>query len=345
VGNGKPFFYTYTNEYLHKYIPKQREMSEYTEKSYTDALSLFRRYALEKHGLSVDKLKFDHINFDFITGFTEWLKTDAGEKKGDSAQTCNLRVSAIRSYVKFAMSKDVGLASLWILLKGIPSIKTVQTVKEILSENALRAMIENSSKNNRLGLRNTTLLVLMYDSACRIDEILNLRLIDVYLDTALPNIFVMGKGKKERNIPLMERTVEYLKEYITVFRNNIQDIPYMFYNIIKGVAGPLSQDCIAKMLKKTANQARIDCPEIPEKVHSHMLRRTRATHLYQLGHDIYWIARFLGHESIETTKEYLSPSMEQMRHALESSDPENDFKVTVNTEDYEKKRARLYGIR
>ena len=341
-------FFAYADEYLHTYIPKQREMSKQTEKTYTDALSLFRRYAFECHKLAVDKLAFGHINFDFITGFTMWLKDSDAGKSGSSAQTCNLRVSAIRSYIKFAMSKDAGLTSLWILLKGIPPVKTVKAAKDVLSEDALRAMIECAYKQNRLGLRNATLLVLMYDSACRISEILELKMCDVFLDTTDPYIFVMGKGRKERRLPLMERTALYLKEYAAAFHGDGLDAQYLFYSIIKGTTGPLSQDCISKILKKTADEVRVKCPDItdfPDKIHAHMFRRSRATHLYQAGYDIYWIARFLGHELIETTKEYLNPSMEQMRRALEASSSADDFKTTVNTDEYEKKRARLYGIR
>ena len=270
--NRNALFFTYANEYLHKYLPKQREMSVHTEKSYTDALSLFRRYAFEIHGLTVDKLKFEHVNFDFVTGYAMWLKVAVDGKKGSSAQTCNLRVSAIRSYVRFAMSKDAGLASIWIQLKGIQPIKTTKPEKEILSENALKTMIHISSKNERLGLRNSTLLVLMYDSACRISEILNLKMCDISLFVAQPHIFVTGKGKKERRIPLMDRTVAYLKEYTSVFHASNLGTDYLFYTVIKDTAGPLSQDCISKVLKKAADEARYECPDIPDKIHAHILR-------------------------------------------------------------------------
>jgi len=84
---------------------------------------------------------------------------------------------------------------------------------------------------------------------------------------------------------------------------------------------------------------------MPKKIHSHMFRRTRATHLYQHGHDIYTIARFLGHEQIETTKEYLNPSMEQLREALESTCSKNESGTISTPEGYEARRARLCGIR
>ena len=321
-------------------------MSKNTEKTYTDAMSLFRRYALENHGLGVDKLTFDHLDFDFITGFTLWLKASKTRRHGDSAATCNLRTSVIRSYVKFVMAKDVGLATIWISLKGIPPIKTEKIVKDILSEKAMNAILEQPAQNTRLGLRDITLMVLMYDSACRISEILNLRKCDIKLDCQYPNILVIGKGRKERCLPLMDRTVTYLKKYISVFQDNYKyDTPFLFYTVIKGTAGPISQDCVAKILKKYADRARVICPEIPKKVHAHMLRRTRATHLYQCGHDIYTIARFLGHEQIETTKEYLNPSMEQLRKALESTCIKNESGTIHAPEGYEERRARLCGIR
>ena len=344
--HSKNLFFTYANEYLHKYIPLQRDMSKNTEKTYTDAMSLFRRYALEDHGLGVDKLTFEHLDFDFIIGFTLWLKAPKDGKQGDLATTCNLRTSVIRSYVKYAMGKDVGLATIWILLKGIPPVKTKKIAKDILSEKALNSILRQPVQNTRLGMRNITLMILMYDSACRISEILNLRKSDIKLDGPHSHILVTGKGRKERCIPLMDRTVDYLKKYISIFHNDSKyDTPFLFYTVIKGTTGQISQDCVSKILKKFADGARISCPDIPKKVHAHMFRRTRATHLYQHGHDIYTIARFLGHEQIETTKEYLNPSMEQLREALESTCTKNESGTICTPEGYEERRARLCGIR
>jgi len=344
--NNKILFFTYANEYLHKYIPLQREMSGNTEKAYADALSLFRRYALEVHNLGVDKLAFDHLDFDFMTGFMLWLKSPRNDNKGVSATTCNLRISAIRSYVKYAMGKDIGLAAIWLSLKGIPPVRTEKKAKEIFSENALNVLFRQPAKNTRLGLRDITLMVLMYDSACRVSEILNLKINDVRLSDPHPQIFVFGKGRKERCLPLMDRTVTYLKKYISVFHDSPESgTQFLFYTVIKGSPGPLSQDCVAKIIKKHAYAAKSSCLEIPKKIHSHLFRRTRATHLYQHGHDIYTIARFLGHEQIETTKEYLTPSMEQLRHALERSYVKNNSETIPTPVGYEERRAKLCGIR
>jgi len=271
--NNRTLFFTYANEYLHKYIPLQREMSRNTEKAYADALSLFRKYALEVHGLGVDKLAFDHLNFDFITGFTLWLKSPMNGNKGVSAKTCNLRVSAIRSYVKYAMGKDVGLAAIWLLLKGIPPVRVEKVVRDIFSENAMNALLRQPTQNTKLGLRDITLMVLMYDSACRVSEILNLKMEDVRHSGPHPQIFVVGKGRKERCLPLMDRTVAYLKKYISVFHDSSSSgTQLLFYTVCKGSTGPLSQDCVSKIIKKHACAARFECAEVPKKVHAHMFR-------------------------------------------------------------------------
>lgn len=321
-------------------------MSGNTEKAYTDALSLFRRYALETHGLGVDKLSFDHLDFDFMTGFIQWLKSPTNGSRRASATTCNLRVSAIRSYVKYAVGKDIGLSAIWISLKGLPPVRVEKAVKEILSENAMSALFMQPIQNKKLGLRDMTLMVLMYDSACRVSEILNLKMDDIRLSGPHPQMFVVGKGRKERCLPLMDRTMAYLKKYISVFHDSSKpSTQLLFYTVCKGFTGPLSQDCVAKIIKKHASSARNTCLEMPEKVHAHMFRRTRATHLYQHGHDIYTIARFLGHEQIETTKEYLSPSMEQLRSALESTYVNDATRTIPVPEGYEERRAKLCGIR
>jgi site-specific recombinase XerD len=346
MGNDKALFFAYANEYLHKYIPLQRGMSRNTEKTCTDAMSLFRKYALEAHKLGVGKLTFERVDFDLVTGFTDWLRAADNGRKGDSGATCNLRVSAIRSYVKFAMGKDAGLSSVWLALKGVPPVKTAKAAKYILSEQGLGALLRQPAMNTRAGLRDMTLMVLMYDSACRISELLSLRKSDIVPDGQYPHMVVLGKGRKERRLPLMDRTIAYLKEYMSVFHSRPETDPaLLFYAVAKGAAGPLSQDCVAKMLEKYAARARAACPEFPARIHSHIFRRSRATHLYQQGYDIYTIARFLGHEQVETTKEYLSPSMEQLREALENTCAKNEFGDLPSPEGYEAKRARLCGIR
>ena len=345
--NTSALFFQYSNEFLHQYIPLQRGMSPNTEKAYCDGLTLFHRYALEVHGLGVDKLTFEQIDFVFMNGFIDWLdKPRNGREKGDNATTKNHRITAVRSYAKFAMRKDIAVSSVWISMKQIAPVKGKKADRPAMSENAIATMLRQPSTETKKGIRDLPLMIVLYDSAGRISEVLGLKKEDIRLEGEHPQIFIRGKGRKERPIPLMPRTVNHLKAYLAVYHDDDKvQSPYLFYSVIKGVAGQLSQDCVSKMLKKYAVTARLECTEMPDNIYCHMFRRTRATHMYQQGEDIYLISSFLGHEQIETTKQYAKPSMQQIRAALEASSPKDKSGKLIVPKKYEERRASLCGLR
>ena len=165
--------------------------------------------------------------------------------------------------------------------------------------------------------RDRTILILLYDSAARLDEILSLRKADLFLSTGSPCIRVVGKGQKERVIGLTERTSTHLKQYLSVFHTkDTEATDLLFYTTIRGETGKMSEANVERLLKKYAAQVRETYPDIPERVHPHMLRRTRATGLYRDGVDLSIISRFLGHAQLETTRIYATPSVEMMRRAI-----------------------------
>ena len=96
----------------------------------------------------------------------------------------------------------------------------------------------------------------------------------------------------------------------------------LFYSIRSGLPQMLSTDTVSVMLKHYADAARETCPEILKRVHPHLVRHTRATHLYRSGMPLSYIAEFLGHASVTTTEIYASASTEMLREALEKADPE-----------------------
>ena len=114
-----------------------------------------------------------------------------------------------------------------------------------------------------------------------------------------------------------------------------------FYTTIKGTNNKLSTSTIETFLQKYANQVREICQNVPLRVHSHMFRRTRATHLYQDGIPLELVSRMLGHSQIETTKIYAKPSIEMLRKAIEN---ENESDITPDW-DNEDEIAMMFGLR
>lgn len=162
------------------------------------------------------------------------------------------------------------------------------------------------------------ILVLLFDTAIRVEELVKLEVGDVNLFVTEPYILIKGKGGKERTVALNNKTVMLLKSYMNESHNEGSRNEALFYTVIKEVKGTMSTRNVERLVKKYADILRKQDPGVPESVYPHMLRRTRASGLYRDGVDISLIAKVLGHSSIETTKDhYAVPSLEQKKAAME----------------------------
>jgi len=306
-------FFSMTLEYLETYMPKQLGRSQQTIKAHRDALTVFRRFLLEEKTISIQRFTFQECTPALMQDFTIYLKA-----MGNSASTCNRRLSSIRSYLWFASDRDVALQSVALRIAKIPPCKEEKREKEILSPDAMACLLRQPA-NSKMGLRDRVMMVLLYDSAIRLDELLSLRVQDLALDRRDPYIRVVGKGNKERIVAIASITADHLLEYFRVFHAGQEDRQALFFfTKIKGHAGKMSEGNVERFIKQYAGLARLECKEIHDRVYPHMLRRTRATNLYQGGVELALIARILGHASIETSKAYATPSMEMLREAIES---------------------------
>ncbi|MCC3671577.1 tyrosine-type recombinase/integrase, partial [Terrisporobacter mayombei] len=113
-----------------------------------------------------------------------------------------------------------------------------------------------------------------------------------------------GKGNKERTIQLTAKAVEHLREYIRVYHSNSSKEAYLFSTTIKGVTDRMSVGNVQRIIKKYAALVSEKGVSLPDSVHCHMFRRTRATNLYQDGIAIELVSTVLGHTRTDTTKSY-----------------------------------------
>ena len=329
-----------THEFLDIYMLKQLGRSPDTIESYRDALTLFRRYVLGELDISMTKFTFAQCTRNLILEFLEYLKAQ-GNKPG----TRNQRLAALKSYLWFAADKDVTLQSIALEVSRVPQCKNPATEKYVLSEDALNAIFSQPA-GTRMGLRDRAMIILLYDSAARLAEILNLGVNDICLDEKNPYIRIMGKGSKERVVAINTRTVKHIKQYLDVYRlRDNPDTSLLFYTIIKGRAGKMSVGNVERFIQQYADKARESCPDIPLRVHPHLLRRTRATNLYQNGVELALISRILGHAFLDTTRVYAKPSLAMMRKAMDYVDvpqTKDEKPLWVGSEE---EMAKLCGLR
>lgn len=239
---------------------------------------------------------------------------------------------------------DISIQSVALAISQISPCKTIKKEKPILSDDALAAIL-SAPPNTKFGVRDRAILILLYDTAVRISELLSIRLCDIAMESKYPNIFITGKGNKERTIQLTAKAVEHLREYIRVYHSNSSKEAYLFSTTIKGVTDRMSVGNVQRIIKKNAALVSESGISLPDSVHCHMFRRTRATNLYQDGIAIELVSTVLGHARTDTTKSYYAkPSVEQLRDAMESVPTPTSDEVPM-WEGNEDEMARLCGLR
>ena len=339
-------FFVMVRNYLTDFLPRTKILSPHTVQAARDSLNLLMDYCSDICQIPLSQIDFDTVgNTAFISAFLDWLK----EKRNCGDTTLNQRLSCIRGFFRFAACEDVAYVSLYQSLLVIPQRKIPKNnVIEFMSEEAMKTVLNSPDSNKRIGFRDAFYMSLMYDSAARTSELRSLTVKDM-VDGKDPYIFIYGKGRKKRCIPLMTKTMEMYRQYIKHFHAASPPDNYLFYTMHNGEKFSMSADNIAKFIARYANQARQVCHEVPVRVHPHMFRRSRAMHLYRNGMPLALLSEFLGHENPETTLIYASADIEMKRKAIEKASshlvlPDTHTAAPIWENDDEIIR-KLYGLR
>ena len=160
-------------------------------------------------------------------------------------------------------------------------------------------------------------MILMYDLAARDAEMLALNLADI--DARRLTADLLGKGSKPRRLPITRETARHFGRYAAVFHPSPEPQAPMFYTVRNHRPARMSDDNVARFVRQHAATARARCPDVPARVHPHMLRHSRAMHLYQAGMPLALLTEWLGHADPETTLIYAHADTEMKRQALEKA--------------------------
>ncbi len=299
------------------YLPKQKCYSKNTIESYKTSFNLFVDYMQAEKNISLNLLSIDDFNKSNINDFLNYIS----EQRNCSASTCNQRLMALRSFAKYIGLVDFSFSFVHVDLLNVPIKKSPSKKVEYLTENALKLLLSQPNTKQDKEQRNLFFMILMYDTAARCGELLSLKINDFVLDTKSPYVYLHGKGNKVRTVPIMPTTVEHLKHYLSIFHNDYtrKDDCYLFYIKTHNVVHQISPDTIASFMKKYALSAQNESIDFPKKLHPHMLRHTRAIHLYRAGMPLPLLSEFLGHSSLETTRIYAYADTEMKRQAIEKA--------------------------
>ncbi len=312
-------FWKHLRNYFSVYLPKQKNSGENTIKASRQTWNMMLRFICNKKNIPLDSIEMGTIDAKLLTEFLDALESEKGWK----ASTRNNRLSLIRSFYTYATCMEPANYIYESSLKAIPLKKNVNKsfVLEYMEEDAVKALLAAPDTTKRLGIRDQFFLSLMYDSAARDCEMLAMKASDFNDDSA--TVYLMGKGAKPRLVPVSKETVNYHRYYQERFHDKENLSAPMFYTIHGGEKTSMSDDNVARFLKKYADIARKSCSKIPDNVHPHMLRKSRAMHLYQAGMPLSVLSEFLGHEDPETTLIYARADTEMKKKAIEKAGKES----------------------
>ena len=308
--------------FLNEYVPSQKTDSMHTLRSYKNALTLYMVFLETKKRIRCEDFCGSCFSRENIEGWMMWLEED---RKCSNA-TCNNRLAALRTFLKYLGSHDPVYLHLYQEASDISRKKCVKKKVSGLSRKAVKTLLECPDPSTRSGKRDLAFLIML---AARLDELLSMKLNQLHLSGETPYASIIGKGNKVRTLYLLPKTVAHLNRYIKEFHGN-QPEPeaYLFYSRNTGIFGKLTQPAISKMLKKYAVRANKICPEVPLGLHAHQFRHAKASHWLEDGMNVVQISFLLGHEQLQTTMVYLDITTEEKAKALATLENENDKKVS-----------------
>lgn len=343
--SGNPLF-SLLHDFLKIYLPNQQKVSTNTIRSYSKSLDLLLDYIKTQNKVPLYRVTFEMLTSDTVLAFLDYLEAE----RGCTASTRNNRLAALRAFIEYASDRDITVTSVLCNLRKVPVKKVQNKTVEYMSMEAIAAIIEKIDVGTPKGMRDRFFIMLMYDTGARIQEMVGIKLCDLETGKA-PKVTLNGKGNKTRVVPLMDKTVQHLHKYLSVFHKDVplsSDAP-LFYTITHGSMHPISDRRIRYILKQHGLKAHADCQEVPENIYPHLFRHSRAMHLYQEGMDLTMVSQWLGHAQLETTEIYAHADTEHKRKAIAASTPQdnplysklNSSRYTVDDEETLK---RLVGL-
>ena len=302
----------------------QQNASLQTVASYRDTFRLLLSYVQDQTSRSASNIGFSDLNVSTILGFLGYLEKNRGNKVG----TRNLRLAAIRSFVRYAATEGPVFLTAAQRILAIPMKRTEHPLVGFLSREEVQAILDAADPSTWSGRRDRALLTTAYNTGARVSEMISVRNMDLSLQRS-PFLRIRGKGRKERVVPLWKSTVRLLKQWSRDI--DASDDSPLFPNR-QGL--PLSRSGVEDRLRRLVKTASGSCPSLlKQNISPHTLRHTTAMHMLQSGVDFTVISLWLGHESPSTTHIYVEADLAMKEKALSTLHPPRGTPRTYKTSD------------
>ncbi len=293
------------SDFLLKELPGIRNQSKNTIESYRDTYIRLLTYCRDILSIKPERLCVSDLTAERIIEYLNWLECE----RANSVSTRNQRLAAIHSLFRYVQTQAPEYMFQCQQVLGIPYKKTEKHVVNYLSEIETKNLLAMPDITTKKGRRDQAMLTLLYDSGARVQELADLRVGDLRLDSPA-QVKLTGKGRKTRIVPLMDKTVALLQRYISeqhLESASCYEHP-LFFN---AQDRKLTRQGIAYILKKYADVCNL------QKISPHSLRHTKAMHLTEADINPIFIRDFLGHTDLKVTEIYSKTSIKMKKAALD----------------------------
>lgn len=301
--------------FLNNYLPNEKGVSLNTIKSYSYTFILFIKYMRDIQKIPLAKLTFQLVNKEVISGFLNWLQ----KERGCGEATRNQRLAAISCFIKYAEYMNPGHLFDCHQILSIPAKKTKSKGIDYLNIDGIKLLLQQPDLNKAKGVRDLALLSLMYESAARVQEIIDLTSTSMFIKDKPYRVILHGKGDKYRSVPLPDKEVEMLRQYMTqrglLNRENAQKPLFPNYQGQK-----MTRNGVNNILIKYAKMASKTNPSLmPDHLSCHAIRHSKAMQLLESKVELIHIRDFLGHKSVLTTEIYARMNPEYTFEAVKNA--------------------------
>lgn len=304
----------YLPKFFDMELRKNANVSENTIISYKYAFVSLLQFVNDKYKKEISTLELKDLNKETIEKYLEYLE----KEKNNSISTVNQRLAAIKSFFNYLTIEDIEYISLCNEIHSIKIKKTKQETIKYLSKEGIKEILSLPKTSIENGVRDLAILTLLYDSGARVQELVNIKIKDI--DFNKKTVYLFGKGRKARIVPLISQTIKILEKYIKIYNIPINSDNLLFYNSKKEA---LTRMGITYIIKKYVSIAKNKNPlEFQINVTPHTFRHSKAMHLLESGVNLIYIRDFLGHESVTTTEIYARANPENKRKAIEKHSEE-----------------------
>ena len=300
------------SRFLLEHLPRDRRASPHTCEAYAYSFQLLVCFAANRLKIQPSQLEIEHLDASMVLVFLEHIEIE----RRNSIRTRNARLAAVKAFFRYLESRVVSCLDQACQVHAIPSKKSDDKLIETLTRAELQALLDAPDLRTIAGQRDRAMLHLAFAGGLRVSELVGLRM-DQLDRRTLATIHVLGKGRRERVLPLWKETAAVLKAWLAV--RPASSVPEVFLNA-SGKA--MTASGFAHILAKHVSHAAAKQPSIADKrITPHVLRHACAMHMLQATRDIRKVSLWLGHANLRSTEIYLRADPTEKLETLMATTP------------------------